>query len=151
MTDRDRDLQEAFDRHLRGDAPPPDTNDDPEAAAYEAVYAALGEAPEGSLPDHFAEQVADRAGLASESGMGWAEIFLLLLIIAGAGAGLVWMPPRLAGLQRSLSELMLSLQTLSGAVRVDVLLASALVFFLTVGLDALLHRWRPDPSPRSSW
>lgn len=150
MTDRDRDLQDAFDRHLRGDAPPPETDDDPEASAYEAVYAALGEAPEGTLPDQFAEQVADRAGLTPEPSMGGTEIALLLLIIAGAGAGLVWMPPRFAGLRQGLGELVLSLQALSGAVRGDVLLASALAFFLTVGLDALLHRWRPGPSSLSS-
>ncbi|PSQ54862.1 MAG: hypothetical protein BRD28_01435 [Bacteroidetes bacterium QH_10_64_37] len=43
MTNRDRDLQDAFDRHLHGDGPRPGTTDDLEAAAYGAVYATLNE------------------------------------------------------------------------------------------------------------
>ena len=144
MTDRDRDLQNAFDRHLNGEGPPPETDDDPEAAAYEAVYATLNEEPQGrALPNDFAEQVADRAGFAPESGMNWAEILLLFLLIAGAGAGLVLMPPTLAGIQQSIGDLLLSLQDLSGMVRLDVILASALVLILTIGFDALLNRLRP--------
>lgn len=149
MTDHDRDLQDAFDQHLRGEGPPPTTDDDPEAAAYEAVYAALSEEPEGDLPENFAEQVADRVGLTPNSDMGWAEIALLLLIIAAAGAGLVWMPPSVAGLQNGLGELVLSLRNLSQAVRIDVILASALVLLVTVGLDAIvnhLHPRRPSAS-----
>jgi hypothetical protein len=38
MTDRDRDLQDAFDRAVRGEGAPPDTDHDPEAAAYEVVH-----------------------------------------------------------------------------------------------------------------
>lgn len=143
MTNRDRDLQEAFDRHLRGDAPPPETDDDPEAAAYEAVYATLSEEPEGTLPDDFANQVADRAGFAPEPGVNWAEILLLFLLIAGAGAGLVLMPPTLAGLQQSVGDLLLALQDFSGTVRIDIILASALVLLLTVGFDVLFRRLRP--------
>jgi len=143
MTDRDRDLQDAFDRHLRGEGPLPATDDDPEAAAYEAVYAALSEAPEGALPDTFADQVADRVGLSPEPGMGWAEILLLLLIIAGAGAGLVWMPPTLAGLQQTLGEFAALFQDLSRTVRLDVIFASVLVLLLTIGLDAFFKHLRP--------
>jgi hypothetical protein len=143
MTHRDRDLQDAFDRHLRGDGPPPETDDDPEAAAYEAVYATLSEEPEGTLPDDFAEQVADRAGFAPEPGASWAEILLLFLLIAGAGAGLVLMPPTLAGIQQSVGDLLLALQDLSGTVRIDIILASALVLLLTIGFDLLFHRLRP--------
>lgn len=143
MTNRDRDLQDAFDQHLRGDGPPPETDEDPEAAAYEAVYATLGEEPEGDLPDDFAEQVADRAGFAPEPGAGWAEILLLFLLIAGAGAGLVLMPPTLAGVQQSVGDLLLGLQDLSSAVRVDIILGSALVLLLTIGFDVLLNRLRP--------
>jgi len=143
MTHRDRDLQDAFDRHLRGDGPPPETDDDPEAAAYEAVYATLSEEPEGNLPDDFAEQVADRAGFAPEPGASWAEILLLFLLIAGAGAGLVLMPPTLAGIQQSVGDLLLALQDLSGTVRVDIILASALVLLLTIGFDVLFRRLRP--------
>ncbi|MFB6099136.1 MAG: hypothetical protein ABEK84_08525, partial [Salinibacter sp.] len=129
---------------LRGEGPPPETDDDPEAAAYAAVYATLSDEPEGEdLPDDFAEQVADRAGFAPEPGMGWAEILLLFLLIAGAGAGLVLMPPSLAGLQQSVGDLLLSLQDVSGRVRVDVILASALVLLLTIGFDGLLNRLRP--------
>lgn len=146
MTNRDRDLQEAFDRHLRGDAPPPETDDDPEAAAYEVVYATLNEEPEGDLSDDFAERVADRVDLSPEPGMGWAEILLLLLIIAGAGAGLVWAPPTLAGLQQSVGDLLMSLQDVSRAVRLDVIFATALVLILTIGFDALLNRLRPGHS-----
>jgi hypothetical protein len=145
MTNRDRDLQEAFDRHLRGEDSPPDINDDPEAKAYEVVYATLSEEPKGQdLPDDFAEQVADRAGFSPESGMGVAEILLLFLLIAGAGAGLVLMPPTLAGVQQSVGDLLLSLQDLSGRVRLDVILASALVLILTAGFDLLLNRLRPE-------
>lgn len=150
MTDRDRDLQDNFDRHLRGEGPPPPTDDDPEAAAYEAVYAALGEAPNDTLPDDFAEQVAARADLSPDPGMGWAEVGLLCVLIAGAGAGLVWMPPGLAGLRHGLDELAFALQGLSGAVRVDTILASALVLFATMGLDTLVHCLRPGPSPHST-
>jgi hypothetical protein len=149
MTDRDRDLQDAFDRHLRGEGPPPDTENDPEAAAYEAVYAALGEAPAGDLPDGFATDVADRVGLARDPGMGWAEILLLLLIIAGAGAGLVWMPPTLAGVQQPLGEFAALFQDLSRTVRLDIILASVLVLLLTTGLDAFFKRLRPGHPPMS--
>ena len=149
MTDRDRDLQDAFDRHLRGEGPPPTTDDDPEAAAYEAVYAALSEAPEGSLPDTFADEVATRVGLAPDPGMGWAEILLLLLIIAGAGAGLVWMPPTLAGVQQTLGEFAALFQDLSRTVRLDIILASVLVLLLTIGLDAFFKRLRPGHPPMS--
>lgn len=143
MTNRDRDLQDAFDRYLRGDGPPPETDEDPEAAAYEAVYAALGEEPEGDLPDDFAEQVAHRAGVAPASGVNWAEILLLFLLIAGAGAGLVLMPPTLAGVQQSVGDLLLALQDLSSVVRVDIILAGTLVLLLTIGLDVLFRHVRP--------
>jgi hypothetical protein len=143
MTNRDRDLQDAFERHLRGDAPPPETDDDPEAAAYEAVYATLNEEPEGELPDDFAEQVANQAGFSPESGMGVAEILLLFLLIAGAGAGLVLMPPTFAGVQQGIGDLLMLLQDVSGAVRLDVVMASALVLVLTIGFDVLLNRLRP--------
>ena len=144
MTNRDRDLQDAFDRHLRGEGPPPETNDDPEAAAYEAVYATLDEEPKGKdLPDDFAETVADRAGFAPESGMYWVEILLLFLLIAGAGAGLVLMPPTLAGMQQSVGDVLMSLQDLSSTVRLDVIVASVLVLAATIGLDFLLNRLRP--------
>jgi len=149
MTDRDQDLQDAFDRHLRGEGPPPDTENDPDAAAYETVYAALSEAPEGSLPDTFAEQVAGRVGLAPESGMGWAEILLLLLIIAGAGAGLVWMPPTVAGIQQTLGDIAVLFQDLSRTVRLDIILASVLVLLVTIGLDTFLKRLRPGHPPMS--
>lgn len=143
MTDRDRDLQDAFDRHLRGEGPPPETNDDPEAAAYELVYATLNEEPEGDLPDNFAEQVTERVGLTPEPAIGWIEGVLVLLIIAGAGAGLVWMPPTVAGLQQSLGELLMAIQDVSTAVRLDVILASLLVLLLTLGFDAFLRYVRP--------
>jgi len=144
MTNRDQELQEAFDRHLHGEGPPPEANDDPEAKAYEVVYATLNEEPEGKdLPHDFAERVADRAGFAPESGMNWAEILLLFLLIAGAGAGLVLMPPTLAGIQQSMGDLLMSLQDLSTAVRLDVILASVLVLATTIGLDFLLNRLRP--------
>lgn len=143
MTDRDRDLQDAFDRHLRGEGPPPDTDDDPEAAAYELVYATLNEEPEGDLPDDFAQQVADRAGFTHEPAIGWAEGLLVLLIIAGAGAGLVWMPPTLAGMQQTLGDLLMGLQEVSGAVRLDVVVASLLVLIMTIGFDTLLKHVRP--------
>jgi len=143
MTNRDRDLQDAFDRHRRGDGPPPETNDDPEAAAYEAVYDTLSEEPEGDLSDDFAEQVADRVGLSPEPGMGWAEILILFLLIAGAGAGLVLTPPTLAGAQQSVGDLLMSLQDLSATVRLDIIFASAFVLLLTVGFDTLLNRLRP--------
>lgn len=144
MTDRDRDLQEAFDRHLRGDAPPPETDDDPEAAAYEAIYATLNEEPKGNdLPNNFAEQVADRVGLSPNPGMGWVEILLLLLAIAGAGAGLVSMPPTFAGIQQSVGELLMSIQDVSGSFRLDVVVAALLVLLTTIGFDTLLHRLRP--------
>ena len=144
MTNHDRDLQDTFDRHLRGEGPPPETNDNPEAKAYEVVYATLNEEPEGEdLPHDFAERVADRAGFAPESGMNWAEILLLFLLIAGAGAGLVLMPPTLAGMQQSMGDLLMSLQDLSTAVRLDVILASVLVLAATIGVDFLLNRLRP--------
>ena len=144
MTNRDRDLQDAFDRHLHGEAPPPDTDDDPEAAAYEAVYATLSEEPEGTdLPTDFAEQVADRAGFTPESGMSWAEILLLFLLIAGAGAGLVLMPPTWAGVQQSVGDLLMALQDVSTRVRIDVVFASLLVLAITIGFDFLLNRLRP--------
>lgn len=147
MTNHDRDLQEAFDRHLRGEGPPPETDDDPEAAAYEVVYATLGQEPEGDLPDDFAEQVADRVEVSSEPAMGWGEIFLLFLVIASAGAGLVWMPPTLAGVQQSLGDILMSLQDLRGTLRFDVIVASTLVLILTIGLDALLYRLRSTQHP----
>lgn len=143
MTDRDQSLQKAFDRHFREEGRPPDTDDDPEAAAYETVYAVLEEEPEGHLPENFAEQVADRVGLVREPAMGWAEIFLLLLIIAGAGAGLVWMPPSFVEIPALFAEGLRSLETASAPVRLDVVLATALVLLVTLGLDSLLTGWRP--------
>jgi len=143
MTDHDRDLQDAFDRAVRGEGAPPDTDHDPEAAAYEVVYTTLSEEPEGTdLPNNFAEQVADRVGLSRKPAMGWAEILLLFLIIAGAGTGLVWMPPTLAGLQQSAAAILRSVQAVSGPSRLDVVMASVLVLVLTIGLDALLVRLR---------
>lgn len=147
MTDRDHSLQERFDRHLRGEGPPPDTEDDPEAAAYRTVYAVLNEEPEGQLPDAFAEQVADRVGLARDPVMGWVEILLLLLLIAGAGAGLVWMPPSFAELPVLLSESLRSFEATTAPIRLDVVVLTALVLLSTFGLDSLLARWRPAQEP----
>jgi hypothetical protein len=146
MTDRDRDLQEAFDRHAEGEGPPP-ALDTPEAAAYHTVYAALHEPPEGDLPDDFAHQVARRAGGAPEPSMSGVEMIALPLLIAAAGAGLVLMPPSLAGLQQTVASLLMALQDVSVTVRVDVVLATALVLMLTLGLDGLLNRFRPGHPP----
>ncbi|MFP4228281.1 MAG: hypothetical protein ACLFTE_05565, partial [Salinivenus sp.] len=130
MTDRDRHLQDAFDRHLRGDGPPPDT-DDPEAAAYHHVYAVLGEAPEGDLPEEFAEQVADRVGLAPAPAIPWIEIVLLFLVVAGLGTGLVMLPSLAGPLQESLQVGLRAVHRLSTGLRLDVLGAVVLVLVLT--------------------
>lgn len=146
MTDRDRELQDAFDRSLRGDGSPPNTDDDPEAAAYEAVYSTLSEEPEGDLPDDFKYKVANRVGLEPAPGMSWVEILLVLLAIAGAGAGLVQMPPTWAGFQRSVGQILMALQDVSGTFRLDVVVAALLVLVITIGFDAFLTRWRPGHS-----
>lgn len=143
MTDRDQSLQEAFDRHLRGDGPPPDTEGDPEASAYQLVYAALNEEPEGDLPNNFAERVADRVGISAEPVVTGAEILLLFLAVAGFGAALVAFPSVLITLLDSLHALLLAVQDVSSAVRLDVVLATGFVLVLTLLFDSFLRHWRP--------
>jgi hypothetical protein len=142
MTDCDRSLQDEFDRHFRGDGPPPDT-DDREAAAYQAVFAALHEEPEGNLSDDFAEQVADRVGLQPEPAIVWSDVLLLFLAVAALGATLVLMPSVQTIFQETVWVVVRSLDNLSAYVRLDVVAASGLALALTLGLDALFRRWRP--------
>ena len=151
MTDPNHSLQDEFDRHFRGDGPPPDT-DDAEAAAYHVVFSALQEEPEGDLPDDFAEQVADRVAVGREPALAWTDILMLVLAAAGLGAVAVLIPSALAPLWTPLTLLPETLQTLSSYLRLDVLAAVGLVLALTLGVDALLARWTPlrrapTPSP----
>lgn len=151
MTDPNHSLQDEFDRHFRGDGPPPEC-DDPEAAAYHVVFSALQEEPEGDLPDDFAEQVADRVGVGREPALAWTDVLLLCLAAASLGTAAVLMPSSLAPLWESLVLVPDAVQTLSTYVRLDVLVAVGLVLMLTLGLDALLVRWTPlrrAPSPSS--
>jgi hypothetical protein len=142
MTDRDHSLQDDFDRHFRGNGAPPDT-DDPDAAAYATVFAALHEEPEGDLPDDFAEQVADRVGVGTEPAIAWSDVLLLFLAVAGLGATLVVMPSTSTLLDTTVWTILRSVQDLSGSVRLDVVAAAGLVLALTLGLDRLIDRRRP--------
>jgi hypothetical protein len=141
MTDHDQHLQDAFDRSLRGDGPPPEVDDDSEAAAYQQVYAVLGEEPAGDLPENFAEQVADRVGIGTVSSIAWGEIILLFALVAGVGASLVMLPSLAGPLVEGLRDGVRILQTLSTDVRLDVLGAAGLVLLLTLLADALWRRW----------
>lgn len=143
MTDRDQSLQDAFDRHFRGDGPSPDTHENPEAAAYQVVFSALGEEPEGRLPDNFAEQVADQAGLRTTRTIAWSDVVLLFLAVASLGATLVVMPSVATVFQETAVVIVQSLQDLSTHVRLDILVAAGLVLVATIGLDQLLNEWRP--------
>jgi hypothetical protein len=142
MTDRNQSLQDAFDRHFRGDGSPPDP-DDPDAAAYQMVFEALHEEPEGDLPDDFAEQVADRVGVGTEPSIIWGDVLLLFLAVAGLGATLVVLPSVSTILDETVWTILHAMQDLSTYVRLDVIGAIGLALALTVGLDSLLRRWRP--------
>jgi hypothetical protein len=142
MNDRDRSLQDEFDRHFRGDGPPPDTTDR-EAAAYQAVFAALHEEPGGDLSDDFADRVANRVGLRPEPAIVWSDVILIFLAVAAFGATLVLLPSIQTVLEETVWVIVRSLNDLSAYVRLDVMTAASLVLALTLGLDALLRRWRP--------
>lgn len=142
MTDPDRSLQDEFDRHFRGDGPPPEV-DDPEAAAYHAVFSALEEEPDGELPHDFAEQVADRVRIGTEPAIAWSDVLLIFLTVAALGATVVLLPSSLELLRESFSGLLQTLDTLAATVRLDVISAIGLVLAATLGFDALLKRWRP--------
>jgi hypothetical protein len=151
MTDRDHDLQDDFDRHFHGNGAAPDTDGDPDAAAYATVFAALQEEPEGDLPHDFAEQVADRVGVGTEPAIAWSDVLLLFLAVAGLGATLVVLPSTSTLLDTTVWTILRSVQDLSGYVRLDVVGAVGLVLALTLGLDALLkRRSRLRPAPTSS-
>ncbi len=140
MTDRDQHLQDAFDRHLRGEGPPPEA-DDPEAEAYRHVYAVLGEEPAGDLSDDFAARVADRVGLDPAPARSWVEIAPLFLLVAGLGAGLALLPSLSGPLAEGVQGGIRTVRALSANVRLDVLGAAGLVLLLTVLADALWQQW----------
>jgi len=143
MTDPNNDLQDDFDRHFRGDGPPPDT-DDPEAAAYQVVFSVLEEEPEGDLPDDFAEQVADRVGVGTDPAWAWSDLLLLLLLVAGTGVAVALMPTSyLTAFQDTATTIGRAVDTLSTVVRLDVVVAIGLVLALTAGIDRLLEGWVP--------
>jgi len=143
MTDHDHSLQDDFDRHFRGNGAPPETENDPDAAAYATVFAALQEEPEGDLSPDFAEQVADRVGVGTEPAIAWSDILLLFLAVAGLGATLVVLPSTSTLLDTTVWTILRSVQDLSVYVRLDVIAAIGLVLALTLGLDRLLGNWRP--------
>lgn len=143
MTDRDRSLQEAFDRHLRGEGPLPDAEADPDAAAYQLVYAALNEEPEGELPNDFAERVANRVGLTTEPIVTGSELFLLVLTLAGLAAAVAFSPSLVGTLMDGLGSLTRIVEQASASLRLDVLLATGFVLVLTLLFDSLLSHWRP--------
>jgi len=143
MTDHDHSLQDDFDRHFRGNSAPPETENDPDAAAYATVFAALQEEPEGDLSPDFAEQVADRVGVGTEPAIAWSDILLLFLAVAGLGATLVVLPSASTLLDTTVWTILRSVQDLSAYVRLDVIAAIGLVLALTLGLDRLLGNWRP--------
>ncbi len=151
MNNRDQSLQDEFDRYFRGDGSPPETENDPDAAAYQMVFEALHEEPEGDLPNDFAEQVADRVGVGTEPSIVWSDVLLLFLAVAGLGATLVMMPSTSALLDKTVWAILRSVQDLSTYVRLDVIGAVGLVLALTVGADTLLKRWpRLRPAPTTS-
>lgn len=143
MNDRDHSLQDEFDRYFRGDGSAPDTTEDLDAAAYQTVFAALEEEPEGSLPDDFAHQVADRAGVGVERSLAWTDILLFVVAVSGLGATLVVMPSVATVLDETVWVLLRSLRSLSTSIRLDVVGAAGLVLALTLGLDSMLRHWRP--------
>lgn len=151
MTDPDRSLQDEFDRHFRGDGPPPEA-DTPDAAAYRAVFSALEEEPAGELSDDFAERVADRVRIGTEPAIAWSDILLLFVTIAALGATVVLMPSSLELLRESFAGILRSVETIATYVRLDVIGAIGLVLAATFGLDALVGRWTPPrrrPLPSS--
>lgn len=139
----DRELQDDFDRFYRENGDPPQTDGDPEAAAYRAVFAALHEEPEGSLSDDFAERVANRVGLQPEPLFAWSDVVLFLLAVSGLAAAVVAVPSFFTVLHETAGLLLQSVQDLSDSVRLDVVGAATLVFALTLAFDALLRRWQP--------
>lgn len=152
MNNRDQFLQDEFDRHFRGNGSAPDTENDPDAAAYQLVFSALQEEPEGNLPADFAERVADRAGVGVAPSIVWGDVVLLFVAIAGLGATLVVMPSVSTVFQETFGVIGQSLETLSTHIRLDILGAAGLVLLLTFGLDALFSRWpslRRAPTPSS--
>jgi hypothetical protein len=143
MTDRNDDLQDEFDRHFRGDGPPPDA-DAPDAAAYQVVFSVLEEEPEGDLPDDFAERVADRVGVGTEPAIAWSDVVLLFLLVAGLGTAVVFTPSSfVTAFQETATTVGQALNTLSSVMRLDVVAAVGLVLALTAGLDRLLDRQVP--------
>lgn len=143
MTDRDHSLQDAFDRHRRGEAPPPDTEGDPEAAAYQLVYSALEEEPDGDLPNDFAVRVANQVGLTTDPVVSVAELLLLLAALAGFGAAAVASPSVFGTLLEGMEALLRTVQRVSSSFRLDILLATSFVLGLTLLVDWFLRHWRP--------
>lgn len=140
MTDSDESLQDRIERHVRGDASMADMEDDPDAAAYETVFSALEEEPEGTLPEDFSARVANRVGLGPEPVLRWIDLLPLVLAVVALPLLHTIYPAATAPLSESVDVLIRGTQALSEHVRLDVLAATTLVFLLTVAIDAVVSR-----------
>ncbi len=153
----DHELQDLLDRIERDDATesvPDAVADSPDLRAYQMLYQALGEEPDGELSPDFAERVADRVMPAPEAErFPWLEWIAPPMALIVAFIATMLMIPTVLQTGAAALELMLDpLQTAWSTYRLDIMLAVGAILLLVDGIDRFLispRRHQHAPSVHS--
>lgn len=149
----DKELQDVLDQLGLGGARearrPDDTDDrDTDFRAYQLLYDALEEEPDGTLPPHFAQQVVDRVmpAHALESvaeRYPWIEWVLPpLVLVAAFVATFLLLPTATQTGAESLQRLIEPMQVIWTTLRLDLVLAAGGTLLLVGLFDRLFRRAR---------
>jgi hypothetical protein len=128
ILERDEEIQDALDRGTARAAA------DADEAAYQVVFAALGEDPGFTLPAGFADAMAARLMPAPVRASAFERYVLPVLMLVACGLGV---PPVIAALRQALAEVAGPVGESSG---LHVVAAAALVLLLVAVADRLARR-----------
>lgn len=153
----DRELQDLLDRLAReggepADAPEPDVEDHADWKAYQVLYAALEEEPDGTLPPDFAEQVADRvmpatAPATAKEQFPWLEWILPPLALVAAFVATLLLMPALSPMgAAAVQQIVEPFSTLQTTLRLDIAFTAGAALLVIGLLDrfVLQARFRQD-------
>lgn len=137
----DHELQDLLDRIERKDASEPipdDVADSPDLRAYQMLYQALGDEPDGELSPDFAERVADRVMPAPER-IPWLEWIAPPMALIVAFIATLLMIPTVLQTGAAALELMLDpVRTAWTTYRLDLVLSVGAILLLVNGIDRFI-------------
>lgn len=148
MTDQElQDLLDRLDREETNEPIPDEVADSSDFRAYQILYEALDDEPEGDLSPDFAERVADRVMPTPETErIPWLEWIAPPLALIAAFIATMLLIPTVMQTGATALELVLDpLRTAWTTFRLDLVLAVGVILLLVNGLDRFVLKPRVRP------